>query len=320
MNYPPTSMTENVLTTASYAAGTSSLNSGPTNIFSWAHTVPTYMPWATKQVDFNADQTQSSVVRFTAPQPCTSQTATTWELLYNLGTSCNRNPHTSNQHLKRRSDPDDGFRPNKQYISEERMAAKFGQLHISNDAPSPAMTTTNSNTFSNLQDIEGSSSNDSNLLNSSDSEDSLDQKKLTGRITLSDELKKIIGSDSFIVKSLVKEMTKPNMAVVLWQPPGGSMKDLIKQTLEPTSSSSETNNTTNTSAIYTKSFSPSVSSMVVTTTTRGRRAASFDSFFPENNNNIETENLNLVRNQRSLECPEGFTQQVSQLDDEEMEL
>lgn len=74
---------------------------GITPTFSWAHTVPSLMPWVTQ-----GDQdVPDPIMRFTAPfppDPCTSQTATSWELLNNLGA----NKTNVNMHLKRKSDLD----------------------------------------------------------------------------------------------------------------------------------------------------------------------------------------------------------------------
>lgn len=72
-----------------------------TTTFSWAHTVPSLMPWITH----GDQQVPDPVMRFTAPfppDPCTSQTATSWELLNNLGA----NKTNANMHLKRKSDLD----------------------------------------------------------------------------------------------------------------------------------------------------------------------------------------------------------------------
>lgn len=74
---------------------------GSTTSFSWAHTVPNFMPWVTQ----GDQQVPDPVMRFTAPfppDPCTSQTATSWELLNNLGA----NKTNANMHLKRKSDLD----------------------------------------------------------------------------------------------------------------------------------------------------------------------------------------------------------------------
>ncbi|XP_035211393.1 uncharacterized protein LOC118185614 [Stegodyphus dumicola] len=100
---------------------------GTTPTCSWAHTVPQLMPWVTKS-DTNIPE---MIVRFTAPflpDPCTSQTATSWELLNNLGA----NKTNVNMHLKRKSDLDLDAAPQKMCITEERMAARLRELHISN--------------------------------------------------------------------------------------------------------------------------------------------------------------------------------------------
>lgn len=198
----------------------SSTSTSFTPTYSWAHTVPTYMPWTTT--------IPTPVMQFTAPfppDPCTSQTATSWELLHNLGTS--QNKPNNHQHLKRKSGSPENLKPPKQYISEEKMVARLNELHISNsniayDAKI-ASDTENKNTeakrpFKSLEELE-------EMLSDESSEES---DLETGGITLSPELKKLVHSDLFMAGSPLKELKEPSMAIVLWQPPGGILPQKIK--------------------------------------------------------------------------------------------
>ncbi|XP_023232329.1 uncharacterized protein [Centruroides vittatus] len=204
---------------SSFVSSTTSTSFTPT--YSWAHTVPTYMPWTTTL--------QTPVMQFTAPfppDPCTSQTATSWELLHNLGTS--QNKPNNHQHLKRKSDSPENLKPPKQYISEEKMVARLNELHISNsniayDSQTPTLKNKNIETkrpFKSLEELE-------EMLSDESSEESDPE---TGGITLSPELKKLVQSDLFLAGSPLKELKEPSMAVVLWQPPGGILPQKIKST------------------------------------------------------------------------------------------
>lgn len=187
---------------------------GSTSTFSWAHTVPSLMPWVT-QGDQNVPD---PVMRFTAPfppDPCTSQTATSWELLNNLGA----NKTNVNMHLKRKSDLDvlEADAPHKMCITEEKMAARLKELHISNqysvpNESSPFGSYTNSSndamaqkSITNLQQLEA-------MLKKSSAEGS------SKSLILAPEIKKLVEPEKIFASTFLDKVERPSMAVVLWQP------------------------------------------------------------------------------------------------------
>ncbi|XP_022255036.1 uncharacterized protein LOC106470689 isoform X2 [Limulus polyphemus] len=194
---------------------------GSSPTFSWSHTVPTYMPWSGKQ----DNHCLSPVMRFTAPispDPCTSQTATSWELLHNLGTNgANMGNH---QHLKRKSESEDElFRPNKIYISEEKMAAWFSQIDIcgsnsTSHLEQPGYTDGRSTSsrigppfVKSMMSVEQLNS----MLAESRTEEPVKEK---GELVLAPELKKMVEKDAAFFQSLMS-IQKPSLALVPWQPP-----------------------------------------------------------------------------------------------------
>lgn len=199
---------------------------GSTPTFSWSHTVPTYMPWSDKQ----DNHCPSPVMRFTAPtspDPCTSQTATSWELLHNLGTNgANMGNH---QHLKRKSESEDElFRPNKIYISEEKMAAWFSQIDIcgsSNNCQLEQPGCIGGRSASSRMDpssvklIMSEEQLNSMLADGISSKSRTEEPvKEKGELVLAPELKKIVEKDTAFFQSLMN-IRKPSLALVPWQPP-----------------------------------------------------------------------------------------------------
>lgn len=152
----------------------------------WAHTVPTSMPWG--------NRTAQEVVRFSAPgQPCTSQTATTWELMHDLGGAPWGVSSPPKRQLKRHAETPQ-VRPLKQLITEEKMVAHMSGLSLEcpMEAPSPEEMASTS-------PVDGSQG--------------------AGLIVLSPELQEYVDNDQLISKSIVDDMRKRAcMALVLWQP------------------------------------------------------------------------------------------------------
>lgn len=205
----------NAMPASTFVASSTATSYTPT--YSWAHTVPTYMPWTTT--------IPTPVMQFTAPfppDPCTSQTATSWELLHNLGASQNR--IGSHQHLKRKNCNLEDFKSPKQYISEEKMLARLNELHISNNPTTPHKETNPIEGYENRGHVK--SLEELELMLSDESDEESDAE--VGGITLSPELKKLVKSDSFLPESLLKEIKEPSMALVLWQPPIGVLPEALK--------------------------------------------------------------------------------------------
>lgn len=210
---------------------------GTTSTFSWAHTVPALMPWASKA----GGQITDPVMRFTAPfppDPCTSQTATSWELLHNLGT----NNMNANLHLKRRSEGDDmSVGPQKQYITEEKMAARMRELHISNQYSLPEQTSPfgpygnspdTNKTHKRITSVEELNATLAEEL-SEESSDPFSTFSSKCSIVLAPEIKKLVEPEKLFAKTFVEEIERPNMAVVLWKPPEGAIKKIMNSQPDP---------------------------------------------------------------------------------------
>ncbi|KAJ9600108.1 hypothetical protein L9F63_009584 [Diploptera punctata] len=111
---------------------------------------------------------------------------------------------------KRKLDEEEEIFPTKQHITEEKMAAHFNQLHIS-----PEYT-------SHQQE-----------------EPKEDKTQHLKRLVLCEELRKL-KHEPILPSSLLSHMEKPTMALVLWQPPAGT----INQALRAATAREEDNNNT----------------------------------------------------------------------------
>lgn len=174
----------------------------------WSQTVPTYMPWAAPSPTEQCNE----VMRFTAPpmvDPCTSQTATAWELVHNLGSTAGAGQQ-HHRHLKRRCEIDDD-RPHKQYVTEEKMVAQLNNLHIS------LMNQVAGATTSQVQDVGDPLRG---IMESSLAATDMQQEEAKGGIILAPELKDIVNTDRLATESIIGNMRKAaSMALVVWQPP-----------------------------------------------------------------------------------------------------
>ncbi|GFQ96993.1 uncharacterized protein TNCT_462441 [Trichonephila clavata] len=183
-----------------------------TSTFSWAHTVPSFMPWVTR----GEANVQDPVVHFTAPfppDPCTSQTATSWELLNNFYA----NKGSINSHLKRKSDLEViDSTPQKLCITEERMAARFREMHISNqytvpseNSPlgvcgSPECNSTEKREITNLNQLDF-------ILKGSEGD-------LSKSLVLAPELKKLVEPEKIFASTFLSKVERPSLALVPWTP------------------------------------------------------------------------------------------------------
>ncbi|XP_071448749.1 uncharacterized protein [Hetaerina americana] len=113
-------------------------------------------------------------------------------------------------HNKRKLDEDlDSLRCTKQLITEEKMAARLSEMHISSN-------------FTGHQTVLPSSlSPDPKMGDFSGFKPKDDDGNLK-RLVLSEEMKSI-KSEPIIPPSLLSKLEKPSMALVLWQPPSGSL-------------------------------------------------------------------------------------------------
>ncbi|GFT43209.1 uncharacterized protein NPIL_311451 [Nephila pilipes] len=208
-----------------------------TSTFSWAHTVPSFMPWVTR----GEANMQDPVVHFTAPfppDPCTSQTATSWELLNNFGA----NRSNINSHLKRKSDLEViDAAPQKLCITEERMAARFREMHISNQftVPSenspfgpcgpPVECDSSEKAVTNLNQLDF-------ILKNSEGDP-------TKSLVLAPELKKLVEPEKIFASTFLNKVERPSLALVPWTPnnnnllrPNENLEDRKTQEKEDSSS------------------------------------------------------------------------------------
>lgn len=185
---------------------------------SWSQIVPTNMPFVDQSIQ-QQQRLNSNVIEFTAmpngylnnnnnlienyyPDPCTSQTATEWELL-------NRFTNTmSSCRGKRRSESEDEDcdieirRPVKQCISEEKVAKIFNKMHISNN---------------NKWNFDSTKIEDVNLEEEEEDKD----KQSKNKLIITAELRKVLDTKTTNVLDEIAsdELERHSKAIVLWQPP-----------------------------------------------------------------------------------------------------
>ncbi|XP_053213459.1 uncharacterized protein LOC128396849 isoform X2 [Panonychus citri] len=165
----------------------------------WSHTVPTNMPWAQPQMqpnptNLNPFVAHPYIMRFTAGPS-----------IYRTGTC------TSNLHLKRRKSSDDedldeniGQPPTKQYISEDKVTAKFNEMSLSN--------------VESLDHANSPTREDDEF----ESEEEISNDDLKPTIVLSDEVKQALNARNDRIERLFQdELNKSTKSLVLWQPPIG---------------------------------------------------------------------------------------------------
>ncbi|PNF37456.1 hypothetical protein B7P43_G15515 [Cryptotermes secundus] len=134
---------------------------------------------------------------------------------------------------KRKCDSEETLLPAKQHITEEKMAAHLSQLHISPDYTPP-------------QELEPRE----------------DQQQQLKRLVLCEELRKL-KQEPILPSSLLSRLEKPNMALVLWEPPAGSIDPLLSR--EGRGQTEEDNNNTSVvdlNSISTPGFPASEDSMM----------------------------------------------------------
>lgn len=118
---------------------------------------------------------------------------------------------TSNLHLKRRKSSDDedldeniGQPPTKQYISEDKVTAKFNEMSLSN--------------VESLDHANSPTREDDEF----ESEEEISNDDLKPTIVLSDEVKQALNARNDRIERLFQdELYKSTKSLVLWQPPIG---------------------------------------------------------------------------------------------------
>ncbi|XP_044579275.1 putative uncharacterized protein DDB_G0291608 isoform X1 [Cotesia glomerata] len=191
---------------------------------------PMYMPWSIPSMQ------QSQIMRFTGEKPSFVPPAPA--------------PVPAPVHQKRKLDIPDipETRPTKQFISEEKMAAHFRNMHISsNYNPIPSCS---SSTDYNVQPST-SSQVDLNVENSTLNVEN--GKSMHPRLVISEELRRI-QQEPLIPTSLLSKFfncrERPSMALVLWEPPSKHLRTFISQAgiqLPPTSANNNEEDNNNNS-------------------------------------------------------------------------
>jgi len=139
-------------------------------------------------------------------------------------------------HNKRKGDDfDEVPAPAKQYISEEAMSARMNQMHISNNyTPMPSCSSSTNDLdvphrgpIRTLQELEARLQDESLDL---DIEPGSPEPP-TAQLVLSPEIAEI-KPEPILPRSIVNQLQKPAMEIVLWKPPGGLVEDLIRSVLD----------------------------------------------------------------------------------------
>nr|XP_031831896.1 anaphase-promoting complex subunit 1-like isoform X2 [Nomia melanderi] len=148
-------------------------------------------------------------------------------------------------HQKRKLEVSDivDTRQTKQFITEEKMAAHFRDLHISStyqqQSPVPSTSTADADLVSHKElnmDLE---------IGAASIVDPDQAKSGHPKLILSEELKRM-QPEPIIPSSLLSKLVRPSMALVLWQPPNKHLRILPSRvTQNPVSSSSDSNNNSN---------------------------------------------------------------------------
>lgn len=128
----------------------------------------------------------------------------------------------------------------KQFITEEKMAAHFKDLHISSNyqSPTPVPSTSTAEVESNPckelnmeLDVDGTNVVDADQTNSE-----------RPKLVFSEELKRL-QQEPILPSSLLSKLERPTMALVLWQPPNKHLRILpTRDTPMPIPASDDNNN------------------------------------------------------------------------------
>lgn len=148
-------------------------------------------------------------------------------------------------HHKRKLESPDllDTRQTKQFITEEKMAAHFKELHISpsyhQQAPVP------STSGSGIQEVPNKELNMELELDSANAIQADQAKTGPPRLVLSEELKEL-QQDPILPSSLFSKLKRPSMALVLWEPPNKPLCIIpLRDRLTPGPAADDDNNNGN---------------------------------------------------------------------------
>ncbi|XP_011878076.1 PREDICTED: myb-like protein Q isoform X2 [Vollenhovia emeryi] len=129
----------------------------------------------------------------------------------------------------------------KQFITEEKIAAHFKDLHISSNYESENQTPSTST-------VHASSSRRSQLDMDVDVTNTINAEQtseLHPRLVLSEELKRM-QEEPILPSTLISKLERPSMALVLWEPPNRHLRILpTRDTPTPIPNTSDDNNNNN---------------------------------------------------------------------------
>ncbi|KAK7074054.1 hypothetical protein SK128_007698 [Halocaridina rubra] len=129
----------------------------------------------------------------------------------------------------------------KQHISEERMAAHLNSLHLSETYCNHRLgkrgwSSQNKEAILGMDEDQGLGEDEQGI-------SSPEISKETMRLVIADEVKQIVPGESQLPPQLLKKLRQPRMEVVLWQPPGDVIRNIITSSVNQqegeTSSSTE---------------------------------------------------------------------------------
>ncbi|XP_025993201.1 uncharacterized protein LOC105197876 isoform X2 [Solenopsis invicta] len=145
-------------------------------------------------------------------------------------------------HQKRKLEAPDvvDMRQTKQFITEEKIAAHFKDLHISSNYESdrPVPSTSTAHISSCRKQLDMDLDIDGNAINT-------EQSELHPRLVLSEELKRM-QEEPILPSALITKLERPSMALVLWEPPNRHLRILpTRDTPTPIPNTSDNNNNNN---------------------------------------------------------------------------
>lgn len=183
----------------------------------WLHTPPAQMPWGVPIAE------QPTVMRFTGDSSFGSMSG-----FKNVGHEA-QNLQKCQSKRKSWDCEIECSPPTKQLITEEKMAENLNCLHISNSYVSHQIGSSQpmsiplpeSSRTSESAPLSSESSSSSSLVDTA-----IDSKDRT--VSLCEQLRKLISESSVIASPIINKIERPSNALVLWQPPGGSiLKDVV---------------------------------------------------------------------------------------------
>ncbi|XP_066594577.1 probable myosin light chain kinase DDB_G0279831 [Prorops nasuta] len=160
-------------------------------------------------------------------------------------------PTTSSAYMrciKRKLEAPDLYEPHqtKQFITEEKMAAHFQDLHISNNYQSQNPTPSTSSAIDDIAQI-NENSLDLDMEGASNILDIQTARNPEPKLIISEELKRL-QQEPILPQSLVSKLERPSMALVLWHPPPKRQLRISGQVSQPQSTpttSDDNNNSDN---------------------------------------------------------------------------